>query len=92
VGLRAGLDAVAKKKPSWPLPGVEFRSSSPLPSHYTDWADLSKCLQYISKIFILAMYGIRLRKTCQPTVFKGNKFRYVHIGSACKLRMLGYKN
>jgi hypothetical protein len=37
VGPTAGLDAVAERKIyHHPLPGIESRSSSPNPSHYTD--------------------------------------------------------
>jgi hypothetical protein len=35
---RAGLDAVTKTEKYLTLPGIEPRSSSPWPSHYTDWA------------------------------------------------------
>jgi len=35
VGLRADLDAVTKRKEIPTIPGIEIRSSSPEPSHYT---------------------------------------------------------
>jgi hypothetical protein len=38
VGPRAGLHAVARKKKSQPLPGIELQSSCPQPNHYTDYA------------------------------------------------------
>jgi len=38
VGPRDGLDAVAKRKKSLPMPGIEFLSSSLQSSHYSDWA------------------------------------------------------
>jgi hypothetical protein len=39
VDSRASLEAAAERKiPSSPLPVIEPRSSSPQPSHYTDWA------------------------------------------------------
>jgi hypothetical protein len=39
MGLRAGLDAVVKTTfPSLPQLEMKTQSSSPQPSHYTDWA------------------------------------------------------
>jgi hypothetical protein len=59
---RACLDGVAKRKiPS--LPGIERRSSSPYPSHYTDWATPApirtgnEYIRYHRKTF-LSLYGV----------------------------------
>jgi len=50
VGPGAGLDAAAVKRSKFPsLPGIEARSSSPYPGHYTDW-------QYVT-------FGVKLEIT-----------------------------
>jgi len=36
VGTRAGMEAMAKRKTSLPLPGIDSRSSRPWPEHYTE--------------------------------------------------------